>query len=618
LQNVQTPPVILSVGEGNRALYTAGSVCAIIGPDGAPAYYYGQTDVVTAASLHPGDAKFKPGSVVATAQGGRKPHICIWEIESMTTICTLRDFHEKSILAVSFAPSGEYLSTISGDTQHTLYVFLWQSKELLVTAKVSTEQFSSMQYHPYDARMLITLCSHNLKIWEMQFTGKGQSMKIAPRTGLLPATPGKNNRCAGFKSMAFLDNKVTLVGSLEGSLYLWRGTDLSTIIEGVHPGGVTAATDVPHTDVVLTSGYDGNIHVWRRSALLSDGGAAFTPIRTVHVKEFFESVKPYSLSALLSFSVSAATESGINLFAISNGNFVVQIVLGADAATSSGSCKVLTTSHGRCQTAPLIVAHPSTNKMYAVSQSQLQVLDIADGKLSRSVPLSTPVTVMAIHPNGTTLAMARAPKSISFYDTASLVETSTISDSFPDASLLKFSPSGQYLAVASAKESIVEVYDIPNSYKRLGRTKHSGPVQHLDWSMDSEFFQTDDVSKQHLYFRKDCTRVADSRMCADLIFTPWTCKYGWPVQGIWEDPAQPEDITSVRTTRDNRLCFVGDSKGNIKVFLYPSASKLASHRLYRGHGPNVSNILLNFDESTLITTSSDGCIFQWGVAPLEQ
>eukprot|EP00759_Apiculatamorpha_spiralis_P042327 PhF_6_TR40461/c0_g1_i1/m.60460/K18598/EML6; echinoderm microtubule-associated protein-like 6 len=612
------PAVLASVGAKSECvLYSAGSICAVLKPNSnlPPMYYYGHTDSVTAIAVHPGDTKFRPKTLVATSQYGRKPHICIWDIESGTTVATLRDFHEKTVLALSFSANGEHLASVSGDTQHTLNIFLWQTKELISTAKISTEQFSSMAYHPYDPRVLVTVCSHHLKLWEMQFPGKGHALKLVPRTGLVPPTPGKSTpRTTGFKSIAFLDAKNTIVGSLEGSLYLWRGADLASVIESVHPGGVTAATDVPNSDVVLTSGYDGNVHIWRRSAFLSDVGGMFAPLRTVHVKEFAESTRPYHLSSLLNIAVSEPHDGVVSLFAVSNGNFICQLTINPNVDAPAGQCSVLTATHGKCTGTPVVVCHPNTSSMFVGVGTQLHTLDLTTGKLLRSVQLTSAITAMCLHASGTSLLVARAPKTLSIHDTSTLLETASYPDvTPPDVTLMRVSPAGYLLAVVGAKETSVDVLDIANSYKRLGRTKHTGYITHLDWSNDGEIFQTCDATKQLSYFRKDCTKVADPRSCADIVFQPFTCKYGWGVQGIWEENAQPDDINVVKTTKDGRLCYVGDNKGNLKVFLYPSASKFSSHRLYRGQEPAVKSLEFSFDESVLVSASANGCIYQWSV-----
>eukprot|EP00760_Papus_ankaliazontas_P027294 PhM_4_TR3259/c0_g1_i1/m.70473/K18598/EML6; echinoderm microtubule-associated protein-like 6 len=612
--NYTTAQPFLARGiDSSKLLYSAGSVCVELDTNSAStAFYYGHSESVTCAAVHPGDDERRPGQLVATGQVGRKPFICVWDVETKATVCTLRDFQEKSIVALSFHPSGEYLASVAGDAQHTLMVFHWSSKEVCCSVRVSTETLSSMMFHPMEPRVIVTLSSHSLRFWETTFSGKGHSMKLNPKVGTLP--PAAAKRTVGFNGIAFIDAKTTLCGSLEGSLYLWKGTDLATVIEAVHPGGVLCCLDVPKTDVLLTAGADGHVHVWKRTALGTDAGAAFSPLRTIALRDLSASLAPYNVSSLRALTANVV-DGGITMYGITNSNVVLQIQM-QFAPEDNTVARVLSHSHGRNGTVTALVPHPTTSKMYTLSHNSLAVLDLVFGRLVQSVPLPTTARAMAINPDGTFLCVARDPAAICMYDATTLREEAVHVDGLSDVTVMKFSPDGTHLAVASGKEHAVEVYALEGSavLRRLGRTRHPGAVMHLDWSSDGEYFQTDDDTKHHLYFTRDCVRVKDPHTtCAALCFEPWTCKYGHSVQGVWQDNMAPDDVASVIATERNDLCFVGDADGSVKVYTYPTVGKLASHRRYKGHGPNVSSVVLNFDRTMLLTTSSDGCVFQWAV-----
>ena len=46
---------------------------------------------------------------------------------------------------------------------------------------------------------------------------------------------------------------------------------------------------------------------------------------------------------------------------------------------------------------------------------------------------------------------------------------------------IKFSPNGQMLAVG-AEPNTLELYSVPDFKRRANLKKHSGPVNHIDWS----------------------------------------------------------------------------------------------------------------------------------------
>eukprot|EP00759_Apiculatamorpha_spiralis_P046149 PhF_6_TR42711/c0_g1_i1/m.64523/K18598/EML6; echinoderm microtubule-associated protein-like 6 len=617
LSNTTTAPWIATTTSSSRVMYSAGAVC--IQSDSEPStstptnFYYGHTDSITCVAVHPGNADRTPGQLVATGQLGKKPHVSIWDTETNATLSTLRDFFENAVVALSFSQNGDYLCAVSGDAHHTLFVFFWNSKELCATVKVSTDPVVAMYHNPFDPRMLVTLTTHSLKFWETNFTGKPYSMKLSTKTGLLPPGQLTTRKAVGFRGLVFVDAKTTLVGSLEGALYLWKGSELSTVVEAVHPGGVTVLVDVPGTDVILSSGCDGNVHVWRRSVLAIDG-VAFSPLRSLSVKE----ITSGSLYQCSSIAAMAATpiDNGMRMHIIGTTNAVLQVDLLLAGTEQSTKCVVLNQSHTKFSPITALTVHPTTSKFYLLSGNVVTMFDSQDGKILLAVHLSTVGTGLTVTPDGSQLLVAREPNIISVYNASTLAEERFYSDLLSDVTLLKIAPNQKYIALASRKETCVEVYDLLNSFQRVGRTKHSAEVTQLDWSADSEFFQTDDSGKHHLYFRQDCSRVVNpQQVCASCIFTPWTCKYGYNVQGIWEDNAGPNDVLAVTTSSQYPLCVVGDAQGNVKVFSYPVNVKTSSYRMYRGHSPKVSGCAFSFDGQMLFTTASDGCVFQWSVRP---
>ena len=75
----------------------------------------------------------------------------------------------------------------------------------------------------------------------------------------------------------------------------------------------------------------------------------------------------------------------------------------------------------------------------------------------------------------------------------------------------------------------------------------------------------------------------------------------------------PGDILCITASRHGGLCAVGDSHGNVRLYGFPSSVRMASHRMYKGHGPNVSSVCFSFDNTKLLSAASDGNVFLWNV-----
>ena len=66
---------------------------------------------------------------------------------------------------------------------------------------------------------------------------------------------------------------------------------------------------------------------------------------------------------------------------------------------------------------------------------------------------------------------------------------------------MKFSPDGRYLAVGS-NDNFVDVYSAAETYKHVGTCSGSSSfITHLDWSVDSQYIQTNSGASERLYYQ---------------------------------------------------------------------------------------------------------------------
>jgi len=66
---------------------------------------------------------------------------------------------------------------------------------------------------------------------------------------------------------------------------------------------------------------------------------------------------------------------------------------------------------------------------------------------------------------------------------------------------MKFSPSGEFLAVGS-NDNFVDVYVVEAGFKWVGQcTGSSSFITHLDWSTDSKYLQTNSGASERLFYQ---------------------------------------------------------------------------------------------------------------------
>lgn len=100
----------------------------------------------------------------------------------------------------------------------------------------------------------------------------------------------------------------------------------------------------------------------------------------------------------------------------------------------------------------------------------------------------------------------------------------------------------------------------------------SSALLHLDWSRDGEFI----IAASQAYELKFATVAKAGSKNADASATSmkdekwatWTCKLGFPVQGIWQG-SDYTDINTVCASPSRRLLATGGDDQKIRLFQYP-------------------------------------------------
>lgn len=189
-------------------------------------------------------------------------------------------------------------------------------------------------------------------------------------------------------------------------------------------------------------------------------------------------------------------------------------------------------------------------------------------------------------------------------------------DSTKAVSVVKYSPDGETLAVAS-EDGTIYLYAVNDEYELIGRClRHTAPVAHIDFSIDGEWLRSNSLSGEWFFFSTDDasfqSNIASMR---DIEWSTSTCVYNWHVKDVSGSCWIGETVTSLHapSLSWNHLAC-GTDKGYIKVHCYPCPVDGGYFQRYEAHVGEISTIRFNADVNAMMTCGRyDRAIIIWKV-----
>merc|ERR1711871_192801 len=187
---------------------------------------------------------------------------------------------------------------------------------------------------------------------------------------------------------------------------------------------------------------------------------------------------------------------------------------------------------------------------------------------------------------------------------------------------MRFSPDGEYLAVASHDQSILIIRTM--CCKVIHQLSgHSARIVHMDWSVDSKILQSNCIGGEIMYWSavdngKQIRSTFDD-VEANTKWATWTCTLGFPVMGIWADGASLSDVNACDVSPDRRYLVTADDQGTcvgsgaVKLFNAPCVVEDAPHREYSGHSSQVCNVRFVGMDRIVSVGGADCTMLLWRV-----
>jgi len=178
---------------------------------------------------------------------------------------------------------------------------------------------------------------------------------------------------------------------------------------------------------------------------------------------------------------------------------------------------------------------------------------------------------------------------------------------------MRYSPDGNFLAVG-CHDSAIYIYDATN-YQQVSKfEKQTAFITCLDWSTDSQFIQSISASYELLFQTQNGEqRTEGATELRDEPWATWTCKLGWPVEGIYPQGVQGTHVHGVDRSKSSKLLATGDEWRMTSIFRYPAAAG-AKPKSFVGHSEFVTRVKFNQDDSFLFSIGGgDRTLIQWKV-----
>ena len=511
--------------------------------------------------------------------------IYVWNVETKEVAAFLTGFHRGAIKVLKFSPSGKYLLSVGRDDNNSLAVYDWMNKIKICDSKVDrTEVFDAAWQ---DDQSFVTLTKDSIKFWSL-------------KKGSCSATKGswgKDKRII-LASCEYVEG-VCFTGGWNGQVIPWQGSSKGKEVNA-HEGAVFCLHYDKTRKILLSGGKDGIVRSWKVT------GSNLAPLETVfnYLKGQPERGKALGIRSIDTHpngSYLIGTRES-EIYEVSKGLVANAIMMshynGELWAVAPHPTKTLCVSAGG----------DNTVRVFCVKERTIKELFFHEDDI-RGVDWSS---------NGD-LIVAASVKGLIILLSPSLEKLHELQSSFTSANQwiedVKFSPDSSMVAFgAHGGRSPLELMKVEGNkltkYCKINVGLTSA-LLHLDWSSDSSFI----VCNSQAYEIKFCSINAQKSVSAssskDIEWATWTCKIGFPVQGIFED-VDGTNVNTVCRAANQKVMATGDDFQKVNLFRYPSTKEKSGCKKFTGHSSHVTRVKFMMNDNVLVSTGgNDKTLLVW-------
>ncbi|XP_033628901.1 77 kDa echinoderm microtubule-associated protein-like isoform X3 [Asterias rubens] len=548
-------------------------------------HYMGHNDDVKSIAIHPNKWIIASGQVAGHDKEEGKPHVRIWDSVNLTTLHVIGLGHfDRAVCCVGFSKcdGGDKLLAIDDSNEHVLSVWNWAKEKKLAESKTIGDPVVAAEFHPLVDNHLVSCGKGHILFWSLE------NNKLTKKAGIFEK---KHEKPKFVLCLTFAGNGDLLTGDSNGNIFIWaKGSNRISQAIKAHDGQIFSLFML-------------------KDKLISGGGRD----RKVYVYDESYEVKislelPESTGPCRCLCVGKDKD----LYVGTTRNAILHGEIGSDSFTAD------------------VVAH--TDELWGLASHPHQGLFLTcaydkhvilwDAEQHRPVWMKTidedPCQSACFHPNGAVVALGLKTGRWMVLDVQSQDLVTVHTDGNEQHDIVRYSPDGNYLAVAS-HDNYIYIYNVTEDgrkYSKAGRCSgHSSFVTHIDWSADSTHLVSNSGDYEILYWKAENGRqVASATSMRDKEWATFTCVLGFPVCGIWQEGSDGTDINTACRSHSGAILATGDDFGKINLFNYPVIQPKANHSGFGGHSSHVTAVDFNSDDTRLFSTGGrDMSCMQWKV-----
>lgn len=544
-------------------------------------FYQGHSNEIVCLTIHPS------GQLVATGDVAAEIHI--WNALTMTAVCMIKGMVKEGIQHLAFSPSGDRIASVGLDSDHTVAIYDCASGDIISSSKgISSPGNVNDIAYSTNGTELVLVGRKQIKF----FTGVQTSRRAIQSQ---PGYIGHLGKKQTFFCVTYCYDDA-IVGCAGGELYRFRAGSCIEVVQahGIKEPVLSIYFNAAES-VIVTGGKDCLIKTWDYT--LKQVGAP------IDMSEDLDGDGKPDTGSLDSAVISVQSLRNRVLIG-TRGSDIFEACMPSNPAENHTLTRIAF-GHSAGELLGL-AAHPSKDSFATCgTDDTVRVWSVRSKEQTNMRQLPSGGSAVAFNPNGEILVVGMLDGTVGLMEAQhpSLRVYSTWKHASKKITDIEFSRNFVYMATACADGNIyVYKSEDKRKYRRFAVCRgHTAPVQHIDFSANSQYLQSDSLDGSLNFWDVRGNMIKSASSLRDVNWATLSCVFGWGVQGIWAPGSNYTEINTCMALPEVGDVITGDDYGRVNLFRYPSLVHGALYQSYVGHASHVTRVCFNYNRRLVIS-----------------